>query len=324
MSASSPTTLAGRARSADPVAYLQYPALAVLLAWPFLFSTYNTGLLTEILIFAIAAMSLDLLMGYGGLVSFGQAAFFGLGAYTTVILSVSFGMSPWTGWAAGVVVSAAAAAVIGFLCIRLKGVGFFMLTLAFAQLLFSAALKWRSLTGGSDGIGGMQRPALAGFRLDDPATMYFVALGAFLLSLVLLRLVVGSQYGHALVGIRDNEVRMRALGYRANAVKLIAFTVSGLFAGFSGGLYAIFNGFVSPDAMAFGLSGTILLMVVLGGAGSLVGPAIGAAVFLLVKQIASSYTEHWLSIVGIIFVACVMFFRSGIYGLLLRLGRRGS
>jgi branched-chain amino acid transport system permease protein len=309
-----PTRIPGRRGSIwEPVAFL------LLAIWPLVASRYGTGLITEILIFAIAAMSLDLLIGFGGLVSFGHAAFFGAGAYACVLVSVKLGLSVWAGLALSVVASAAVAAVIGFLCVRMSGVTFFMLTLAFAQLLFSLAMKWRNVTGGSDGVGGLRRPELFGASLDNPQVMYFVCLAAFLASLVLLRRVINAPFGHALVGLRENETRMRALGFPTGQIKLLAFVISGTFAGFAGGLYGIYNGFVSPDALSFGLSGTFLLMVVLGGSGTLFGPAIGAGVFLLLKQLISSQTEHWLLIAGIVFIGCVMFFRSGIFGLLERL-----
>jgi branched-chain amino acid transport system permease protein len=302
----------------------EYAGLVLLVIWPFFASQYGAGLITEVFVFAIVAMSLDLLIGYGGLVSFGHAAFFGVGAYATVLLSVKLGIGVWPALCAGIVFSAAAAAVIGYMCVRMAGVAFFMLTLAFAQLLFSMAMKWRNVTGGSDGVGGMVRPSFFGMSLTDPTVMYFVCLAAFVLSLVLLRRVIHSQFGHALVGLRDNETRMRALGHPTGMLKLMAFVIGGAFAGFGGGLYAIYNGFVSPDALSFGLSGTFLLMVVLGGSGSLIGPAIGAGVFLLLKQLVSSHTEHWLLIVGVVFIGCVMFFRGGIHGLIerVRLGGR--
>ena len=303
----------------------EYIALVCLVAWPFVASNYATGLVTETLIFAIVAMSLDLLMGYGGLVSFGHAAFFGLGAYATVLVSIKLGLSPWLGVIAGAALSALGSAVIGYFCVRMNGVAFFMLTLAFSQLLYSGAIKWRWLTGGSDGVGGMQRPEAFGLALTHPVIMYFFALATFVACLCLLRRIIASQFGHALVGLRENETRMRSMGYPTRALKLVAFIIAGTFAGLSGALYAIFNGFVSPDALSWGMSGMFLLMVVLGGAGSFLGPAIGAAVFLLMKHFVSSQTDHWLLIVGIIFVACVMFFRGGIYGLIGRIrARRGA
>jgi branched-chain amino acid transport system permease protein len=300
----------------------EYLVLVCLVAWPFVASHYATGLVTETLIFAIVAMSLDLLMGYGGLVSFGHAAFFGLGAYATVLLSVKIDFSPWLGVIAGVAFAALGSGVIGYFCVRMSGVTFFMLTLAFSQLLYSGAIKWRWLTGGSDGVGGMRRPEVFGLALTQPVVMYFFALASVVVCLYLLRRIIASQFGHALVGLRENETRMRSMGYPTRALKLLAFVIAGTFAGVGGALYAIFNGFVSPDALSWGMSGMFLLMVVLGGAGSLLGPAIGAAAFLLMKNFISSQTDHWLLIVGIIFVACVMFFRGGIYGLIDRMGAR--
>ncbi|MDF2116021.1 branched-chain amino acid ABC transporter permease [Roseiarcaceae bacterium H3SJ34-1] len=294
------------------------------LAWPFLAGSYGTGLITEALIFAIAAMSLDLLMGYSGLVSFGHAAFFGVGAYALALSGMKLGLNPWLGILVAVMTSALAALIIGYFCVRVSGVAFIMLTLAFAQLLYSAAVKWRGITGGSDGIGGFDRPQIAGLSLNDPIYMYFACLLGFVLSLWLLRRIINSQFGHALVGLRENETRMRALGFSTDRLKLCAFVLSGAFAGFAGALYAIYNSFISPDALSFAQSGMFLLMVVLGGVGSLLGPAIGAAIFLLMKQFVSSHTEHWLAIVGIIFVCCVMFFRSGVYGFLKQWLERGA
>ena len=314
-----PTHIAGRKGAS-----WEWFALAAAIAWPFLSNAYGTGLVTETLIFAIVAMSLDLLMGYGGLVSFGHAAFFGVGAYAMVLVGVKLGVSPWVGVIAAIGASVIASTIIGYFCVRMSGPTFFMLTLAFAQLLYSGAVKWRWLTGGSDGIGGLERPEFFGLSLGNPTVMYFACLCAFVASLYLLRRIIGSQFGHALVGLRENEMRMRALGFPTTRLKLLAFVVAGAFAGLSGALFALFNGFVSPDALSFGLSGTFLLMVVLGGAGSLLGPAIGAAIFLLMKHFVSSHTEHWLLIVGIIFVSCVMFFRGGVHGLIerIRLGGR--
>jgi branched-chain amino acid transport system permease protein len=280
-----------------------------------LFGGYGLALITETLIFAIAAMSLDLLMGCGGLVSFGHAAYFGLSAYATVILAVKLGISPWLAALCGVLIAAVAAAAIGYFCVRAAGVAFLMLTLAFAQLIFSAAVKWRAV-GGSDGIGGLEKPMLAFWSLNDPVVLYLFTLMSFAIVLIALRCLIASQFGHALVGMRENETRMRAMGYPTRNIRWLTFVLSGGFAGVAGALYALFTGFISPDALSWGMSGMLLLMVVLGGAGSLFGPAIGAAIFLLMKNFVSSHTQHWLLIVGIIFVCCVMFFRRGVWGIL--------
>lgn len=288
--------------------------LAALLP-PFLLGGYGLDVITEIMIFAIAAISLDLLLGYGGLVSFGHAAFFGLGAYATVLLNVSLGWNPWASAAGAIVVSCVASTLIGAFCIRLSGVGFFMMTLAFSQLLHSGAVKWRWLTGGSDGIGGLMRPTLFGFDLSNATVMYVFALACLVLAFLLSRMVVKSQFGRALVGMRESEVRIAALGYAPAPMKLIIFVIAGTIGGLSGAIYALFNGFVSPDSLSWGVSGMLLLMVVLGGKGTLVGPIIGAAIFLLMKNFVSSHTEHWLLIVGGAFIVCVMFFPEGVYGL---------
>ena len=299
-------------------------AILVMLVYPFLVADYPRALLAEIYIFAIFAMSLDLLLGFTGLMSLGHAAFFGLGAYAVAILGTLFGVNAWLSLAAGVAVAAAGAAVIGFFCVRTTGIPFLMLTLAFSQLVFSVALKWREVTGGSDGMAIAEKPALFGFELSDSLAMYFVALVFFLLSYWGLRRLLNAPLGHVFVGIRENEPRMLAIGYPTRAYKLLSFTIAGAFAGLAGGLYAIFNSFISPDAIYWTSSGDILIMTMLGGAGTLIGPAIGAGVFLLMKNVVSSYSELWLAIIGIIFICCVMFFPGGIWGTLrqIRLRRR--
>lgn len=291
-------------------------ALAVLIVLPFLIGDYPRALVSEIFIFAIFAMSLDLLLGFTGLMSLGHAAFFGLGAYAVAILGVQFGLNAWLGVAAGVVIAGAGAAMIGFFCVRTGGIPFLMLTLAFSQLVFSVALKWRDVTGGSDGMAIAEQPGFFGFSLSKSLPMYFMALCFFVLAYCGLRRLLNSPLGHAFVGIRENEPRMLAIGYPTRAYKLIAFTIAGAIAGLAGGLYAIFNGFISSDAAYWTSSGDILIMTMLGGAGTLIGPAIGTAAFLLMKNVASSYSEHWLSIIGVTFICCVMFFPGGLWGML--------
>jgi branched-chain amino acid transport system permease protein len=291
-------------------------ALLALAVLPFLISDYPRALVSEIFIFAIFAMSLDLLLGFTGLMSLGHAAFFGLGAYAVAVLGVQFGLDAWLGLAAGVVIAGAGAALIGFFCVRTGGIPFLMLTLAFSQLVFSVALKWRDVTGGSDGMAIAEQPSFFGFSLSKSLVMYFMALSFFALTYWGLRRLLNSPLGHAFVGIRENEQRMLAIGYPTRAYKLISFTIAGAIAGLAGGLYAIFNGFISSDAVYWTASGDILIMTMLGGAGTLIGPAVGTAVFLLMKNVASSYSEHWLSIIGVTFICCVMFFPGGLWGTL--------
>jgi branched-chain amino acid transport system permease protein len=290
--------------------------LVAMIAFPFFVSSYPRQLVAEIYIFAIFAMSLDLLLGYTGLMSLGHAAFFGLGAYTVTILAAQFDVNAWIGVVAGVGVAGLGAAVIGFFCVRTIGISFLMLTLAFSQLIYSIALKWRDLTGGSDGIAMPDRPSFFELSLSDSLTLYFMALLFFVLAYLGLRRLLQSPLGRAFVGIRENEPRMLAIGYRTHAYKLLSFVIAGSFAGFAGGLYAIFNTFISPDAMYWTASGDVLIMVMLGGAGTLIGPVIGTGLFLLMKNVVSSYSEHWMLIIGVVFITCVMFFPGGIWGTL--------
>jgi branched-chain amino acid transport system permease protein len=297
--------------------------LLAMLVFPFLVTDYPRALAAEIYIFAIFAMSLDLLLGFTGLMSLGHAAFFGLGAYAVAILGTLFGVNAWLALLAGIAAASAGAAIIGFFCVRSSGIPFLMLTLAFSQLVFSVALKWRDLTGGSDGMAIAEKPAFLGFDLSDSRAMYFMTLAFLLLAYWALRRLLNAPLGHVFVGVRENEPRMLAIGYNTRAYKLLSFTIAGAFAGLAGGLYAVFNSFISPDAIYWTASGDILIMTMLGGAGTLIGPAIGAGVFLLMKNVVSSYSEHWLAIIGAVFVCCVLFFPGGIWGTLRQIRLRG-
>src|SRR4051812_5871747 len=289
-------------------------ALAALIALPFAVSDYGRTLIAEIFIFAIFAMSLDLLLGFTGLMSLGHAAFFGLGAYAVGVLGNLFGINAWIGVVAGSALAASAAVLIGWFCVRTGGVTFLMLTLAFSQLVFTIALKWRDVTGGSDGLAIAEKPGFLGFDLSNSLVMYFMALIFFVLVFWALRRLINAPLGRVFIGIRENEQRMLAIGYPTRAYKLLSFTIAAALAGLAGGLYAIFNGFISADALYWTASGDVLIMTMLGGAGTLIGPAIGSGVFLLMKNVVSSYNEHWLAIIGITFICCVMFFPAGIWG----------
>jgi branched-chain amino acid transport system permease protein len=293
--------------------------LVALLILPFLLADYPRALVSEIFIFAIFAMSLDLLLGFTGLMSLGHAAFFGLGAYAVAVLGAQFGINAWIGVAAGVILAAGGAALIGFFCVRTAGIPFLMLTLAFSQLVFSVALKWRDVTGGSDGMAIAEQPGFFGYSLSNSLVMYFMTLAFFVLVFLGLRRLINAPLGHVFIGIRENEPRMLAIGYPTRAFKLLAFTIAGAVAGLAGGLYAIYNGFISSDAMYWTASGDILIMTMLGGAGTLIGPAIGAAVFLLMKNVVSSYSAHWLAIIGVTFICCVLFFPGGLWGIVQKL-----
>jgi branched-chain amino acid transport system permease protein len=294
---------------------LAFGLLCVGLAAAPLFGDYALGLITEILVFAIFAMSLNLLVGYTGLMSFGHAAFFGISTYTVIGLGVHLGISGWWGVLGGIAVSTVMAAVIGVFCIRVSGIPFLMLTMAFSQLLFAASLKWRSISGGTDGLAGFVRPELFGINLSDSAVgRYVVVAIGFLLVVAFLWCLVRSPLGSIFIGIRDNELRMRAIGYPVQRFKLLAFTIAGTLAGIGGALYALLNAFVSTDILHWHLSGDAMIMVVLGGGGTVIGPAIGAAIFMLLKNFISSHNDYWAMWVGFVFILCVMFLREGIWG----------
>ncbi|HEX9462898.1 MAG TPA: branched-chain amino acid ABC transporter permease [Alphaproteobacteria bacterium] len=298
-------------------AVLHGVALLALAAVP-LAGDYTAGLIAEVLVFAIFAMSLDLLIGYTGLMSFGHAAFFGLSAYVVTILGVHLGWSGWWGLPAGVALSAAAAAVVGYFCIRVSGIPFLMLTMAFSQLFYSVSVRWRDVTGGTDGLTGFERPALFGLSLDDRTTLYYVIAAGFALAYWFLRRVIASPLGAIFIGIRENEARMRAVGFPVQRFKLIAFVIGGGVAGFSGALYAFFNAYVSSEILHWALSGDAIIMVILGGAGTMIGPVAGTAIFLLLKYFVSTHFQYWLLVVGGIFIACVMFLPQGVWGLVVQ------
>lgn len=322
----SPRKLAPRAASpaaaSTPRLVAWVAFIAALAAVP-LTGDYATGLVGEILVFAIFAMSLDLLIGYTGLLSFGHAAFFGVSAYTVAILGVHLGLSAWIGFFAGIAVSALLAAAIGFFSIRVTGIPFLMLTMAFAQLLMSASITWRGVTGGTDGLSGLRRPSLFGLSLDERSVQYYVIAAGFLFVLWFIRRLIASPLGTIFIGIRENEERMRAAGYPVQRFKLISFTLAGALAGIGGGLYALQNAYVSSDILHWSLSGDAIIMVILGGTGTVIGPAIGAGIFLMLKHVVSSFTDYWALCVGTVFILCVMFLPQGIWGWArARFGRR--
>lgn len=276
--------------------------------------SYFTGVVSEVLIYGIFAMSLGLLIGYTGMMSFGHAAFFGIAAYTVAILGVQFGWSGWIGLPIAVAVSGAAAALVGLFCVRVSGIPFLMLTMAFSQLFYSISLQWRTVTGGSDGLSGFERPTLFGLSLDSGNSLYYLILVSFGMVVLLLMKLVRSPLGSIFVGIRDNESRMRAIGYPVRWFKLVSFTIAGMIAGFAGGLYAFFNTYVSSDILHWSLSGDVVVMAVLGGVQTILGPAIGAGIFLILKNLVSSHTAYWMFWIGVVFIATVMFMREGLWG----------
>jgi branched-chain amino acid transport system permease protein len=259
-------------------------------------------------------MSLDLLMGHAGMVSFGHSAFFGVGGY---VAALALKQSP--GLAAALLYPALAAAVaalvIGFFSIRVSGVYFIMLTLAFSQMFYAYAFQ-ASWLGAEDGVFGVPRPAVLGVSLASVAHFHAYLLVLFALAALAMWRVVRSPFGHVLRGIHENEARMEAVGYPVNRYKLIAFVVAGTLAGVAGALYAQFVGQIPPDAFFWTTSGEALLMVIIGGTGTLGGAVLGAAAFILLQSLVSSYTERWMTILGLTFVLFVLFVPGGIVGAL--------
>lgn len=299
---------------------------AALLVFPFLNpGTYAISLVTQILVFSIFTMSLDLLLGYVGLPSFGHAAFLGLGAYAAAILSAKFGVSNLgIAFLAAAALSSVGALVLGVLALRTSGVYFLMLTLAFAQIVSAAAQNWTVMTGGTNGLPGVKSPDLVipGWRIADGVPFYLLTVGVTAVCFTLLYRIVHSPFGRALVGIHQNEVRMRALGYNVALYRLAAFWIAGMFASIGGVMYAHFNHFISPTDVGFTLSGSAVLMVLVGGSGTLIGPVVGTTAYLLIQNWVSSYTDRWQMALGLLFVVFVLFVKGGIVSLALweRLG----
>lgn len=302
-------SLRASAVAAQPRRWRWLVGLAVvtaLLAAPFALERYALGLLTHILIIAVFAMSLDLLIGYTGLLSLGHAAFFGAGAYTIGILAKHYGVDSLIGLPLAVLVGVAIAAIFGPFVLRVTGAYFLMLTLALAQLLFGIAWFWRSMTGGDDGLAGLPRPTLpVGINLWDERAFYYFILAIAVLAAVTMFGLVNSAFGLALRGVRDNELRMASLGYNPWLLKYVVYVIAGGYAALAGALEAYYLGYVGTSVLSWTLSGEVIIMLILGGVGSLWGPAVGAAIVELLKFGVSSETERWVLILGLIFILTV-------------------
>jgi branched-chain amino acid transport system permease protein len=304
-------------------------ALAALIAFAFGADRYYLQLITKIMVMAIFAMSLDLLVGYTGLVSFGHATFYGVGAYMLWSLS---GETSAANFYVGLLVCVAAAAwvafIIGLLVLRCSGVYFIMVTLAFSQMYYYYTLRSRSL-GGSDGVYINVRPdptafGVLPFDLNRPMQLYLVVLGIMTLVYLGLRYVNATLFGRVLVGIKSNEQRMRSLGYSTFWFKLGAFVLAGALAGLAGFLDAVQFGFVNPGLFGWQLSGEVLMMVILGGMGTLHGPILGAFALVLIQEALSDATKHWLLPMGLFIILAVLALPHGIAPWLKRFSPRAD
>ena len=301
------------ARSRNAIA-LAAAILVVVLALPHLLKPYYLGLTSKMLIFALFAMSLDLILGYVGLASLGHAAFFGVGAYTAGLLLLRAGVGNAIAFPAALVASTAIGAGIGLLALRARGSYLLMITFALAQVVWSIAFGWRSLTNGDDGMPGIPRPNF-GWSLDNTTGFFYFVVIVVAIAALLLAMMVRSPFGLALRGIRESESRMQALGYNIWRYKFVAFVLASSFAGLAGVLYAYYNHFVGPEYLSVIQSAEALIMVILGGAGTLIGPAIGAAVIVFLEDFISSMSERWTLILGVIYVLVVLFAPRGLIGL---------
>jgi len=291
--------------------------ILVLVIFPFV-SPYQ-ALATQIIIFGLLALGYNILYGYTGLLSFGHAAFFGLGAYASGIILVRTNCSIWASIGAGLAVSAIGAFLIGFLCLRRRGIYFALLTLAFAQMLYYIAYTWVSLTGGEPGLRNIPRPpfelpGLFSINIYTPTRFYFFVLAFVMAALIILKRILESPFGKVLQGIRENEKRARACGYDTNRIKWLSFILSGAFSGLAGALHTLYLNFVGIEQLYWATSGMIVMMTLLGGPGTFFGPFIGAGVFLYLEDIISGFTKYWMIFLGPIFVLCVLFFPQGIWG----------
>jgi len=266
------------------------------------------------------------LFGYTGLLSFGQAGFFGAGGYFAVLTLIHGPQSLWAALAAGLLGAALLALVIGWFCVRLDEIYFAILTLGFGMMLFTVAHNWRTVTGGSDGLGGFTVPemSLLGFQVNlfNPKNFYLLVLFLVVLGVLLLLRVVQSPFGLLLKATRENSNRVSFVGANVRSVRLFAFVLAGALAGIGGALFALFNRIASPEMLHWSFSGKAVLMTILGGSGVFLGPAAGAAIFFVLEHVITAYTTNWMLFLGAILVVLVLAFPKGVLGSLLGLYAR--
>jgi branched-chain amino acid transport system permease protein len=298
---------------------------ALLLTMPYWMGALGgyTELGSRVLVLGLAAMSLNFLLGFTGVLSFGHAAYFGLGAYGVGMTLKYLVPSTPLGILVGVAAGALAAALIGALIVKLRGVYFAMVTIAFGQVFFFIAFRWNSVTGGDDGLTGWSRQALSlGFANIDIAgndkAFYYFTLVLFAAAVGIMAVLLRSPFGRTLLAIRENERRARFLGIPVEQHIWLSFVISCLFVALAGTLYALLNNFTDPRALRWDQSGNFVIMAVLGGMRSFWGPLIGAAIFVVLQDYVSSHTENWMSFIGLFFVLVVLFFPRGVLGVIRR------
>ena len=287
-------------------------AVLVLFFLPFFIPYKALG--SQILIFMLFAMGYDICLGYAGMLSFGHAAFFGMGAYTTGLLILHYDANILLAIFVGVLFSVLLALPIGYTAIRRRGIYFAMVTLAYAQMFYFVAFKWTTLTGGDDGLQGIPRPDFFGISLQSETSVYYFILGFLLIAILFAFRVVHSPFGHALVSIRESEQRAISIGFNPTRFKLMAFVISAGLCGLAGSLYCILQNFVPLKTLHWSISGDIVMMTILGGMGTLVGPLFGGMFVVLMREVLSTYTHLWALFMGISFIVIVLVFRRGVIG----------
>jgi branched-chain amino acid transport system permease protein len=293
------------------VVLVALPHAAIALNQPF-----YVDLLRRAMIFAIAAASLNLILGYGGLVSFGHAAYLGIGGYAVGILAFHGISTGWVQWPVAIVASAAVAAAIGAVSIRTSGVYFIMITLAFTQMLYYLAVSL-DMYGGDDGLRLRTPSSFSGaVDLGSSLAFYYVVLAILLATIFLVWKIVNSRFGMVLRASKSNEARTRAIGFSPYPYRLTAFIIAGALCGLAGALYANHTRYISPDFMSWVQSGDLMFMVILGGMGSTAGPLLGAFALILIEELLKGWTDHWQVILGPLLVLSVIFFKRGLAGLL--------
>ncbi len=296
----------------SPHLYWMAPAAAILLvALPFI--TPYKALASQMLIFAIFAIGYDICFGYTGLLSFGHAAFFGLGAYATGLSLIHLSLPAPVGLLFGIAAAVIASFFIGLLSIRRHGIYFAMVTLAFGQMVYFLAFQWRSVTGGDDGLHGVPRPPLGPVDFTSELVLYYFILLCFVGALLFGIRIIHSPFGKTLECLRENEARAKNIGYNPRFFKLTSFMLSASFAGLAGGLYALLQNFVPLFTLHLDTSGDIVLMTLVGGMGTLYGPIMGAVGLVYMKDLLSTHTNVWPLILGLLYVVSVMVFRKGIF-----------
>ncbi|MDD2876754.1 MAG: branched-chain amino acid ABC transporter permease [Acidiphilium sp.] len=292
---------------------------AVLLAVPFWLPLVGgyTDLASRVLIYALAAMGLNLLLGYTGGLSFGHAAYFGLGAYGVGLMLKYETHSTLLALLAGTLLGGLAAALLGPIVVRRRGIYFSMITIAIGQMFYFIAVRWNSLTGGEDGLTGFSRQPihLPGVTLAmGSVDFYYFVLLCFGICATLLWIILNAPLGHTFVAIRENHKRLTFLGIKTRRYIAISFAISGIVAAMAGGLDALLDNFTSPNLLNYTLSGDFLIIAVLGGMRNFYGPLVGAVVFIMMRDYVSSITDNWMSVIGLVFVVSVIFFPMGILG----------